>query len=125
MNKPAITGCVKLDEKANRICEDIDIRSEVELAQEKFMKRKNTAYSRKFWEERQIEYMQTDAYSDIVNPITVCRGVMRETLAKDEGLRQAYLSNIAMVVYDNLGECCVDECNDIAKQILQKVFGDE
>ena len=125
MNKPAITGCVKLDEKANRICEDIDIRSEVELAQEKFMKRKTAAYRSKFWEDSQITYMLSDVYPSMINPIRVCRGVMRETLAKDEGLRQAYLSNIAMVVYDNLGECCVDECNDIAKQILQKVFTDE
>jgi hypothetical protein len=125
MNKCVITGCIKLDEKANRICEDIDVRGVQEQLYADLTDRKNAAYRKKFWEDQQIAYMQTETYANIVNPIVVCRGVMRETLDAVPEFRQSYIANIAMVIYDKLGECCVDECNDIAELILQKVFYDE
>ena len=117
---------------------DIDVRSETEIERDLLTKRKARIHGRKQLEEQQIAYMQTEGYATMLNPIVVCRGVMRETLDDDEGFRQGYIANIAMLLYDNLEISGIEhglnqrpvrvslaKCNDLAEQIHQKIFYDE
>ena len=104
---------------------DIDIRSTQEVVDDHLAKRDRIMYRRRKLEKQQIEYMQTETYRSMLNPIAVCRGVMRETLNKDEGFRQAYIANIAMTIYDNSpGITNLNHCNRLAELILEKVFGE-
>lgn len=46
---------------------------------------------------------------------------------KDPGLRQAYLANIAMCIYDDSSnsKLTINDCNEIAEKLINLIFEDK
>lgn len=65
-----------------------------------------------------------------VNPIVEARAVLREHLEKDEGFKQGYLANVAMLIHDELfsrgykPKLRPVDRNAIAEGILRLLFWD-
>ena len=56
------------------------------------------------------------------NKIAKARKVMHNALAKDESLRQVYVANIAMLLYDKYGLLDAELRNKDAEDILKLIF---
>jgi hypothetical protein len=55
--------------------------------------------------------------------IKLARWIMRTTLKKDPDLRQAYISNVAMLLYDRWKVKGHEDKNKAAEEILNLIFG--
>ena len=56
------------------------------------------------------------------NKIAKARKVMHNALEKDEGFRQGYIANIAMLLYDKYGLIDAKLRNKAAEDILKLIF---
>ena len=56
-----------------------------------------------------------------MNFVQLARYIMREAL-KDEGLKLAYVSNIAMLLHDRYGITNYEERNQAAEDVLDLMF---
>lgn len=57
-----------------------------------------------------------------MNKIAKARQTMRDAFEKDEGLKIAYISNIAMLLHDQHGITNYDKRNQAAEDILKLIF---
>lgn len=54
--------------------------------------------------------------------LTEARETIKNELEKSEGLKIAYISNIAMLLHDNYGITDINERNQAARDILYLLF---
>ena len=54
--------------------------------------------------------------------IQKARKTMRDAFKKDEGFRQGYVANIAMLLHDRHGIIAYDKRNKAADEILELIF---
>lgn len=57
-----------------------------------------------------------------MNKIAKARKVMRDEFEKDEGFKEAYVANIAMLLHDRYGIRNYEKRNAAAEDILKLVF---
>lgn len=57
-----------------------------------------------------------------MNKIAEARKTIRDALKKDEGLKIAYVSNVAMLLHDRYGITDYDTRNKAAEDILDLIF---
>ena len=60
-----------------------------------------------------------------INKFSVARKEMSKAFKKDDNVREGYLANIAMCIYDNrrkYGRLNHKECNDVAEKLMKLIF---
>jgi hypothetical protein len=57
-----------------------------------------------------------------VNEIAKARKTIKDALEKDEGLKLAYVSNVAMLLHDRYGITDYETRNKAAEDILDLIF---
>lgn len=62
------------------------------------------------------------AAHDGVISVSGARKRMRDAFAHDSGFKQTYIANIAVMLFDEIGEPAYEDRNEIAEKILDRVF---
>ncbi len=57
-----------------------------------------------------------------MNEIAKARKVMRDAFEKDDGFKEAYIANIAMLLHDRHGITNYEKSNAAAEDILKLIF---
>jgi len=59
-----------------------------------------------------------------MHEIKKARKIMQKAFRKDKFFKLTYISNIAMILYDNNIVLGLEKRNDIAEKILERIFCD-